>query len=82
MTPNNHDDLKEALQLLGITFVKLGETLENPVGKKGISHTAIIRVSKGIDSTEWIQQEIEKVIQKAHAEFPGYYRDKQKNRVA
>lgn len=75
MNPNVHKELKEALRLYGITITEFANSLVNPIsGKIGVTHPAVIQVSKGINATSWILEEIESIIQRAHSDFPEYYK--------
>ncbi|MEX0662081.1 MAG: hypothetical protein WEA58_04160 [Balneolaceae bacterium] len=76
MYPDKHKELKEALRLLNISLRGWSKTLISPNTGKSISHTAVIRVSQGHEETEWIQSEIESIINKAKEQFPEYYKAK------
>lgn len=69
-----HEEFKIALSLLGLTITQFSRQLVNPnSGRKGVSHSAVIQVSKHHEANEWIDREIDGVINKAYRLFPEYY---------
>lgn len=68
-----HTQLKTALKLLDMELKEFAAGLAKPDGTRGISHTAVIRVAKEYDNTQWIKEEIHALINKAHRLFPDYY---------
>lgn len=71
--PTLHTELKTALDLLGSNISKFARELGKPNGSKGVSHTTVIRVAQGTLELEWVEDEIKKVIAKAHKERPDFY---------
>jgi hypothetical protein len=70
-----HKEFKTALSLFGLTINEFSKQLVNPhSGKKGVSHTAVIQVSKYREEIDWIDQEIDSIINKAYRLFPEYYK--------
>lgn len=69
-----HVELKKALMLFDLSISEWARGLEKPDGSVGISHTAVIQVAQRKDTTQWILDEINDVIHKAHREFPEYYK--------
>lgn len=73
---DKHTEFKEALRLLGLSIREFSKTLVSPNSGQSISHTAVIRVSQGHTDTEWIQAEINRIINLAQERFPEYYKAK------
>lgn len=70
---NIHQDLKTALMLRGSSITKFARNLKKPDGSVGISHTAVIRVAKNFEETDWIRNEIEVTIRNSKTTFPEYW---------
>lgn len=73
---NLHQDLKTALMLKGSNLTRFARTLEKPDGSIGVSHTAVIRVAQNHEKTDWIRQEIQKVIRTSRRRFPEFWKQK------
>lgn len=70
---SRHHYLKTALRLKGQSIKAWAESLKKPDGGQGVSHTAVIRVSQGHESIEWIEDAIEKLIQDSKHTYPDYW---------
>ena len=75
---HTHDDFKTALRLFNTSIAEFSRNLIRPDGTKGVSRTAVTRVSQGHEEIEWIAIEIDRVINKARNAFPEYYKKKDK----
>lgn len=74
LNKTRHEEFKTALSLFRLTIKDFSSQLVNPnSGKIGVSHAAVIQVSKYQEHNEWIDKEIEKLIAKARIHFPEYY---------
>jgi hypothetical protein len=70
---SRHTNFKTALRLKGQSIKSWAESLPKPDGGEGVSHTAVIRVSQGHESIEWIEEAIEKLIQDSKRTYPEYW---------
>jgi len=70
---NLHDELKIALMLKGSNISRFAKNLVKPNGRKGVSHTAVIRVAQDFEKTPWIRHEIESIIKNSKRKFPEYW---------
>lgn len=61
-------------QKLPESISEFSRNLVNPQSKKkGVSHTAVIRVAQGLEETDWIASEIKSLILKAKRLDPDYF---------
>lgn len=81
MPETTHAQLKAAIKInkkynqYPGSISEFSRNLVNPeTKKKGVSHTAVIRVSQGLEETDWISKEIRTLIEKARKLDPEYFK--------
>lgn len=71
---NIHGELKLALMLKRMQLKEFAKTLVRPNGTKGVSHTAVIRVAQNHESTPWLRDAIQQLINDSKQEFPDFWK--------
>ncbi|WP_020402217.1 hypothetical protein [Gracilimonas tropica] len=81
MPETTHAQLKAAIKInkkyrqYPGSISEFARNLVNPdTQKRGVTHTAVIRVAQGFEKTEWISKEIRFLIEKAKDLDPEYFK--------